>query len=139
MACKVGRPADLEFVMSSISSLPEPFFLDTALALSQIGDAQTMEGMLTMLEETLGRDVPLIAQLLQNGDYVGANRLLHPLKGFIPIFCGEALCAHVTQVEALSKVGPADVVGRAYALLRPELDQLLLEVSTHLNDHGGAY
>jgi HPt (histidine-containing phosphotransfer) domain-containing protein len=125
--------------MSLIPGQPDYYFLDPALALSQIGDAQTMHGMLTMLEETLGRDIDQIADLLLSADYVGANRLLHPLKGFIPIFCGEALCAHVSQVEALSKVGPADVVSKSYALLRPELDQLLVEVSAYLNEQGAAF
>ena len=114
--------------MSSIESV----HLDTALAMSQIGDAEAMQGMLAMLEETLGQDVPKIAELLRNGDVAGANHLLHPLKGFIPIFCRPALCDHVSEVEGLSKHGDSVTVGAAYADLMPKLNVLLSEVSSYL-------
>jgi HPt (histidine-containing phosphotransfer) domain-containing protein len=125
--------------MTILGDSAEPYFLDVELAISQIGDVQTMQGMLTMLEETLARDVPLITQLLESGDHVAANRLLHPLKGFIPIFCGEALCAHVTKVEEMSKIGPSSAVLAAYGQLRVELEQLATEVSIYLNESGGTY
>lgn len=112
-----------------------PIYLDTELALSQIGDADTMNSMLVMLQESLARDVPHIAALLEAGDLTTANRLLHSLKGFIPIFCPEALCAHVVQVEGQSKQGIASELMPAYALLRPELEVLLAEVSAYLLAH----
>ena len=108
----------------------QPVHLDTELAMSQIGDA---EAMLAMLEETLARDVPGIAELLRNGDVAAANQVLHPLKGFIPIFCRAALCEHVARVEALSKHGDSQTVAAAYAELQPELSLLLLEVAAYLN------
>ena len=124
--------------MTSLLPQSDRIYLDTELALSQIGDMQAMQGMLTMLEESLGRDIPQIAQLLDAGDVVGANRLLHPLKGFIPIFCGPALCELVAQVELLSKDSYSTAVGPAYAELQPELQQLLAEVSSYLNDDGAS-
>ncbi len=114
----------------------EPVYLDVDHAMSQIGDAQAMLGMLTMLEESLARDVPAIAGLLDAGDVIGANRLLHPLKGFIPIFCGPVLCEHVAQVEMLSKDSKSVSIGPAYAELMPELNQLLADVSVFLNANG---
>jgi len=117
----------------------DPVHLDTELALEQIGDAQAVHGMLTMLEETLQRDVPQIADLLEAGDVVGANRLLHPLKGFLPIFCRPPLCEHVAQVEMLSKDSHSASVWPAYQELMPELNLLLSEVSAYLNEHGAAY
>lgn len=122
--------------MASLLPQSDPIYLDTDLAVSQIGDVQAMQGMLTMLEESLGRDIPLIAQLLVAGDVVGANRLLHSLKGFIPIFCGPALSELVAQVEMLSKDTQSTTIGPAYAELQPELQQLLAEVSAYLNDNG---
>jgi HPt (histidine-containing phosphotransfer) domain-containing protein len=122
--------------MASLLPQSDPIYLDTELAVSQIGDVQAMQGMLTMLEESLGRDIPLIAQLLANGDVLGANRLLHSLKGFIPIFCSPALCELVAQVEMLSKDSKSTAIGPAYAELQPELQQLLSEVSAYLNDNG---
>jgi HPt (histidine-containing phosphotransfer) domain-containing protein len=125
--------------MSLFAAAPPPMFLDVALAIEQIGDAHAMQGMLPMLEESLARDVPLISELLAAGDVKAANRLLHALKGFIPIFCGEALCLHVTRVEELSKKGGAPDVRQAYSALRPDLEQLQAEVSDYLNSQGAAY
>lgn len=124
--------------MTSLLPDIDPVYLDTDLALEQIGDAQAVHGMLTMLEETLQRDVPRIAELLAEHDVVGANRLLHPLKGFLPIFCRSELCEHVAQVEMLSKDAHSQSVGPAYQDLMPELYILLTEVSAYLNEHGGA-
>jgi len=123
--------------MASLLPQSDPVYLDIDLAVSQIGDVQAMQGMLTMLEESLARDIPLIAQMLAAGDVVGANRLLHSLKGFIPIFCGSALSELVAQVEMLSKDTRSTTIGPAYAELQPELQQLLAEVSAYLNDNGG--
>jgi HPt (histidine-containing phosphotransfer) domain-containing protein len=114
-------------------------YLDVALALEQIGDAQAMQGMLSMLEESLARDVPRVAQLLEDGDVRAANRLLHGLKGFIPIFCVDSLCKHVTKVEEFSKTADAVSVSQVYADLMPELEQLQAEVVAYLNDQGAAY
>ena len=115
-----------------------PIYLDTGLALSQIGDTDAMNSMLLMLQESLARDVPEIAALLQMGEVLAANRLLHTLKGFIPIFCPEPLCAHVVRVEALSKLGPGPALAPAYAALQPELAQLLCEVDSYLQANGMA-
>jgi HPt (histidine-containing phosphotransfer) domain-containing protein len=118
--------------MSSSTTPSSPIYLDVGLALAQIGDPDAVRGILVMVEESLQRDIPAIAHLLAAGDVQGANALLHPLKGFIPIFCREALCEHVGKVEGLSKNGSSTDVGRAYAVLQPELEQLLAEVSRYL-------
>jgi HPt (histidine-containing phosphotransfer) domain-containing protein len=119
------------------STLPKaaPVYLDTALALSQIGDVDAMNGMLLLLQESLARDVPAISALLLQGDLTTANRLLHSLKGFIPIFCPDALCAHVVRVEGQSKQGLASDLVPAYEVLKSELQTLLAEVSDYLLAH----
>ncbi|NVO05169.1 MAG: Hpt domain-containing protein [Rhodoferax sp.] len=120
-------------------SLPEspasPVYLDTELALSQIGDAETMNGMLLMLQESLARDIPLVSELLAAGDMAGANRVLHALKGFIPIFCDMPLCEQVVRVEGLSKDSQSTAVAPAYRALRPELERLQSEVAAYLKAH----
>ena len=118
--------------MSSPESQVGPVHLDARLALSQIGDEEAMASMLLMLQESLTRDIPLIAQLFRDGDLVAANRVLHALKGFIPIFCNQPLCEQVVRVEGLSKDRLSTTAGPAYVLLMPELLQLLSEVSAHL-------
>ena len=118
--------------------LPEakPVYLDTDLAMSQIGDVDTLNSMLLMLQESLARDVPAIAVLLQQGDVPPANQLLHALKGFLPLFCPEPLCAHVVRVEGMSKRGAHPELEPAYAQLQGALMQLLGEVEAYLRAKG---
>ncbi|MDO8284900.1 MAG: Hpt domain-containing protein [Rhodoferax sp.] len=107
-------------------------YLDIARALEQIGDEQALRGMLPMLQELLERDLPQIEALLASQDVRGANPLLHSLKGCLPIFCGPALCEHLTQVEYMSKAGGSAEVGAAYAELGPKLQALRQEVTQYL-------
>lgn len=107
-------------------------FLDVDRALEQIGDVAALHEMLDMLQASLDRDLPQIRQLLAQGDVKGANRLLHALKGFIPIFCTDPLCEHVAAVELISKTGSAAEVAHAYAPLEPKLQQLQAEIDAHL-------
>lgn len=106
-------------------------FLDVDHALEQVGDVLALHEMLDMLQLALDRDVLQIRQLLAGGDVMAANRLLHALKGFIPIFCRESLCAHVAAVEMLSKTAAANEVALAYAALEPKLQQLQSEIDAH--------
>lgn len=113
-----------------------PVYLDAEGALTQIGDVETLNGMMVMLEESLARDIPLISAHFQAGDVVAANRLLHGIKGFVPIFCREAFCKQVVEVEALSKDSNSTLAGPAYEALRPDLEQLLADVNEYLNGGG---
>lgn len=122
--------------MVSLLSQAGPGVLDIDLALSQIGDVDAMNDMLVMLQESLARDVPQVSSLLENGDVGGANRLLHALKGFVPIFCPESFCLEVAQVELFSKDPASTDVAPAYANLRPQLEKLLAEVSAYLVANG---
>lgn len=111
---------------------PGPIYLDPERALEQIGDSTALHEMLGMLQATLERDVGQISLCLASQNVGAANRLLHSLKGFIPIFCVDALCEHVAQVEQISKSGNAAEVAKAYALLSPKLVQLQAEINVHL-------
>ncbi len=120
-----------------VPSNPEDYdLLDIPSALEQTGDAQTMHGLLTMLEESLTRDIRKIAELLVAGDVRGANRVLHALKGVVPIFCVPSLCQQVTRVEELSKTGAVAQVSDAYFTLMPDLEQLQSQVSMYLTEYG---
>lgn len=109
-----------------------PRYLHIAGAMEQIGDEGALREMLPMVLDALQRDVPAITDLLSRGDVQGANHLLHPLKGFIPIFCTAELVAHVSEVEHMSKKGDAATVAAAYALLAPQLRVLETEVAAYL-------
>jgi len=119
--------------MSNTSaSEPSAQYLDIERALEQIGDLPALNDMLDMLQVSLNRDIPQIEQLLEQNNVFLANRMLHALKGFIPIFCTDALCDEVAAIEMLSKTGTADEVKAAYVLLSPKLEQLQSEVDAHL-------
>lgn len=122
--------------MASLSHQSNLSILDIELAMSQIGDEDALNDMLRMLHESLARDVPLVSTLLDNGDVAGANRLLHALKGFVPIFCAEHFCSQVAGVELLSKDPASTTLDAAYAHLRPQLERLLAEVSLYLDAKG---
>jgi len=117
---------------------PEQKLLDTELALSQVGDEGVLHDMLGMLQESLARDVPDISQLLARGEVDSANRLLHAIKGFIPIFCNAGLCSEVERVELMSKPPHSAELPVAYAALRPRLEQLQAEVVAHLSGSASA-
>ena len=104
--------------------------LDVDLALSQIGDQDAMQDM---LQEALARDLPQIEALLKAGDIAAAGRLLHAIKGFIPIFCQDALCQGVAEVEAMSKEPAHAGLLQAYTQLQPHLEHLLAEVTAYLS------
>jgi HPt (histidine-containing phosphotransfer) domain-containing protein len=114
---------------------PVPACLDLGLGLDMVGDAESLEEVLALAEQSLTRDLPAIAQLLAQGDAGGASRLLHSLKGFMPIFCAEALVQHVGRVEHFSKTASAAELQLAYAVLEPALHQLCGELRRHLADN----
>jgi HPt (histidine-containing phosphotransfer) domain-containing protein len=108
-------------------------FLDVARARAFIGDEDGVLDMMRMLRDSLESDVPKIGALLAQGDIAGAHQLLHPLKGFLPVFCTDELIDHVTTVEVLSKSSSSETVRAAYDAIAPELERLKLEVQSHLD------
>ena len=107
-------------------------YLDVDRALEQVGEIAALHEMLDMLQTSLDRDLPMISALLAQGDTKGANRLLHALKGFIPIFCVDALCEQVALVELISKTASATDIATAFASLEPKLRQLQAEIDAHM-------
>ena len=101
-------------------------------ALEYVGDMDGVLALLATLQQSLQGDLPQIQALLDAGDLPGANRLLHQLKGFAPVFCVDDLVNQVVQVEGLSKTSDLDAVRQAYSHLGPRLQQLLTEVSALL-------
>lgn len=81
---------------------------------------------------SLSADVPAIDAALQAGDVATANRMLHDLKGYLPIFASDPLIACVVAVEKLSKTESAAVVQVPYAQLGPELHGLLADIRHYL-------
>ena len=124
--------------LDRMSQPPAPTYLSVERAMEFIGDADGVLSLLKTLHQTLGNDLPRIQALIDQDDLTGANRLLHQLKGFAPVFCVDSLVALVVHVEGLSKLADAPHVQAAYRQLAPQLEQLRAEVAAHLSHHGAA-
>ena len=109
-----------------------PIYLSIERAMEFIGDTDGVMSLLMTLHQTLGDDLPRIQSLLDNDDLHGANRLLHQLKGFTPVFCVDSLVDLVVLVESLSKHADGPEVRTAYSRLAPQLEQLRTEVANHI-------
>ena len=86
-----------------MSLTPKPVFLSIDRAMEFIGDTQGVLSLLKTLHQTLSNDLPRLQILLDRGDVYGANRILHQLKGFTPVFCVDSLVEHVVRVEDLTQ------------------------------------
>lgn len=118
-----------------MSADTSPAYLSVERGMEFIGDTHGFLSLLQTLHTTLSTDIPEVTRLLAHNDVAGANRLLHQLKGFTPVFCVDALVEEVIAVEKLSKQGAAPEVRNAFATLAPKLDQLRQEVRSHLLAH----
>lgn len=110
-------------------------YLSVERGMEFIGDETGFLSLLKTLHKTLTTDIPLISSLLAQDDVGGANRLLHQVKGFAPVFCVDALVEHVSRVEDMSKHNAPEEVRSAFDRLEPELEQLRTEVAAHLAAH----
>jgi len=121
-----------------MSSSTSPTYLSVERAMEFIGDANGVLTLLKTLHQTLGEELPRIQAMLDQGDLHGANRLLHQLKGFTPVFCVDSLVEEVVSVEHLSKHAEPSDVRSAYMRLAPQLATLRSEVAQHLSLHSTA-
>lgn len=115
---------------------PLPTHLDLVNAPERVGGEDAMREMLPMLSDMLERDGPVIDDLLVQGDVQAAGKLLHSLKGCMPIFCHEPLCKAVADLEMTSKKGQLDEARTGYAALRPQLQQLQHEINVYMTSWG---
>lgn len=107
-------------------------WLDTVSALDQLEDISIVRDMLAMVLGTLEGDLQAIADYLDKNDVAGAQTLLHPLKGFLPIFCVPDLAVRLTATEKACKTGDAAQVSPLFAEVRPQLQQLADEIRHYL-------
>ena len=115
-----------------MSNTPAPVYLSIGRAMEFIGDGQGVLTLLQTLQETLSNDLPRLQALIDQGDVLGAQRILHQLKGFTPVFCVDSLVDHVVRVEGLSKHAETSALRAAYSQLAPQLEALRHEVLAHL-------
>lgn len=98
-----------------------------------LGSEQSLRMILQTVNGSMTHDIPEIARLLDAGEVATANRLLHAIKGYVPVFCSDALIDQVVSTERLSKTASAGVVKPAFAALAPKLQSLLTEVRLYLD------
>ncbi|WP_396434862.1 Hpt domain-containing protein [Limnohabitans sp.] len=118
-----------------MSTAPQPIYLSIERAMEFIGDANGVLSLLKTLQQTLSDDLPRLQAFLDQEDVYSANRILHQLKGFTPVFCVDSLVEKVVLVESLSKHSEAQDLRLAYKELAPQLEALRLEVVAHLILH----
>lgn len=106
--------------------------LDVARGVGMMGSETVLRSILVTVLTSLSADVPTIEAALQTGDVVTASRLLHAIKGYLPIFASDNLIEQVVTIEKLSKTEPIAVVQVFYQKLGPELHALLVEIQLFL-------
>jgi HPt (histidine-containing phosphotransfer) domain-containing protein len=118
-----------------MSPTSQPKYLSIERAMEFIGDANGVLSLLKTLQQTLSDDLPKLQELLDKGEVYAANRILHQLKGFTPVFCVDSLVELVVKVEGMSRHAETSEVRSAYDQLAPQLETLRREVIDHLNSH----
>ncbi|MFM7025780.1 MAG: Hpt domain-containing protein [Limnohabitans sp.] len=108
--------------------LPHTSCLSIERALEYLGDMPGVLSLLATLQQSLQDELPQLQARLDAGDLPGAQRLLHQIKGFAPVFCVDQLVAQVLEMEALSQGSDLQAARAAYARLGPQLQQLQNEV-----------
>jgi HPt (histidine-containing phosphotransfer) domain-containing protein len=106
--------------------------LNVARGVEMMGSEAALKKILKTVLDSMSGNLPEIAQALAKGDVPSANRLLHAIKGYVPIFTSDALIAEVAELEKISKTEPAATVEPLYMQLAPRLHSLLDEVRTFI-------
>jgi len=105
---------------------------DAQRGVDMMGSEDTLRKILQSVVDSLSANLPAINAALASGDVATANGLLHGIKGYVPIFCSDALIEQVTHTESVSKKGSAAEVAPLYAQLAPKLEALLIEVKIYI-------
>jgi HPt (histidine-containing phosphotransfer) domain-containing protein len=107
--------------------------LEAERGISMMGSPEALKMILNTALVSLADDVPAIARELAAGDVRAASRRLHGIKGYLPIFGGDALVADVLRLEQMSKNQPAELVAAEYVVVAPALQALLGDIQAYVN------
>jgi len=124
VAVQAGAPAVSAAVVPS---------LDVARGVGMMGSETSLRKILKTVLDSMSGNLLEIEAALQAGDVATANRLLHAIKGYLPIFASDALADQVAQVEGVSKTASVDVLTPLWHDLAPHLAGLLDEVRKYLS------
>ena len=119
------------FEILSRRAAPAPQ-LDIERGVSMMGSPESLRNILNTVDASMAGNIFEIHSALQEGDVAAANRLLHAIKGYAPIFCSDAMIEEVTEIERLSKTGTVAQVQPLFSELAPKLERLLLEIRQYV-------
>ena len=97
-----------------------------------MGSADTLRELLAAVVDSLSTNLSAIDTALSIDDMGTVHVLFHGIKGFIPLFCSDALVAQVGDVESLSKTATTAEIAPLYARLAPRLQSVLVQVKEYL-------
>ena len=106
--------------------------LNLAGAMAFLGDAQAVRDLLAPLVRALDTDLPQVEHLLDGGDLATVARMLHSMKGFVPVFCFDALAQELVRVEKAARAIDTLAVRADVAALLPRLRRLAGEAQDYL-------
>lgn len=106
--------------------------LDPERGLGTLGSDVALRKILASVETSLAASMLEMRQALAAGDLALVTRLLHAIKGYVPIFCSDALVEQLKHVEAQSKTETAATLTPLLAELWRQLENLLLEIRRYL-------
>ena len=105
---------------------------DPARGIEMMGSEASLRKILKTVIDNMAANLTEIDAALTAGDAVAANRLLHAIKGYLPIFATDALTDQVVALEKTSKTESAATLQPLYATLAPRLQGLLEEIRSFL-------
>ena len=118
----------------SNASMPAMYvYLDVNRTIAMMGDEAAVPSILQMAQQTLTDEIRQLHLLVDSGDTIAAGRVLHTIKGSLPIFCGDVLVEQVAQLEKSSKQGPAPELIPAFTAISVELKKLTDEIVNYLS------
>lgn len=112
--------------------VPEAPLLDAVRALSLLERPEHVLHMVNLMLTTVPRDIKLIEAHLQAGERALAHRVLHQLKGFLPMFCTEAFGRELREMTKLCEDGDPAVFDQRFPALRAQLQRLCGEAQAYL-------
>lgn len=107
----------------------EPAIMDTATAVEEFGDAQTVKRVARQLIENVDGQLRAIDDAIVNGDYAAVRREAHAIKGGAATMEAVALSQAAAHLEDLSSGGHLDALGASAGLLHNHFDRFRAFIS----------
>lgn len=128
MTSNIGLPTLTETMANTLPGN----LLDVEHGIGMMGSDASLRKILETVTVSLSSNIQEIGAFLDAGDVLAANRLLHAIKGYAPIFCTDEAVLQITHVESISKTASVSIVAPLFSTLRPALEQLVNEIDNYL-------